>query len=85
MQTGESRQARHICAVCFVHPYVHYAHVRCNACNMHVYKSIYLYACVCICMYVCMYVCVCVYILMYKRTGTVGFRHVDTETPALLS
>ena len=43
MQTGESRQARHICAVCFVHPYVHYAHVRCNACNMHVYKSIYLY------------------------------------------
>ena len=33
-------------------------------------------------MYVCVCVCVraCVYILMYKHTGTVGFRHVDTAS-----
>ena len=36
MQTGERRQARHICAVCLVHSYVCFACVRRNACNMHV-------------------------------------------------
>ena len=66
----ESRQARHICAVCFVQPYVHYAYVRRNACSMHVYKSISLYACVCICMYVCMYVRVCVCVCVYVRVHT---------------
>ena len=43
MQTGERRQARHICAVCLVHSYVCFAYVRRNACNMHVYVSTYLY------------------------------------------
>ena len=38
----------------------------------HTYVCVYLCVCVCVCM--------CVYILMYKHTGTVGFRHVDTAS-----
>ena len=89
MQTGERRQARHICAVCLVHSYVCFAYVRRNACNMHVYVSIYLYlyihVSVYVRMYVCMYVCVCVcvcvyiyiYMYVYAHTDTVVFRHVE--------
>ena len=76
MQTGERRQARHICAVCLVvvHSYVCFACVRRNACNMHVYISIYLYSYIHVSvymrMYTCMYVCIFIYICMYIRTQT---------------
>ena len=43
---------------------------------------LYLHVCMCVCVCVCVRACVraCVYILMYKHTGTVGFRHVDTAS-----
>ena len=74
MQTGERRQARHICAVCLVHSYVCFACVRRNACNMHVYISTYLNpsipVSVYVRMYVCMYVCIYICMYMYIRTQT---------------
>ena len=79
MQTGESRQARHICAVCFVQPYVHYAYVRRNACNMHVYISTYLYPYIHVSVYMRLYVCMYLYVYMYvyTHTDTVVLRHVE--------
>jgi hypothetical protein len=70
MQTGERRQARHICAVCLVHSYVCFAYVRRNACNMHVYISTYLNPYIHVSVYVRMYVCIYVFICMYIRTKT---------------
>ena len=71
MQTGERRQARHICTVCLVRSYVCFAYVRRNACNMHVYISTYLYPYIHVSvymrMYVCMYLYVYVYICVYMR------------------
>ena len=64
MQTGERRQARHICAVCLVHSYVCFAYVRRNACNMHVYISIYLYPYIHVSVYVCMYVCIYIHVFI---------------------
>ena len=79
MQTGERRQARHICAVCLVHSYVCFAYVRRNACNMHVYISIYLYPYIHVSVYVRMYVCMYIYmyVYVYTHTDTAVFRHVE--------
>ena len=70
-------------AVCLVHSYVCFAYVRRNACNMHVYVSIYLYPYIHVSvymrMYTCMYVCIFIYIYIYvyTHTDTAVFRHVE--------
>ena len=93
MQTGERRQARHICAVCLVHSYVCFAYVRRNACNMHVYVSIYLYPYIhvsvyvrmYVCMYVCIYVFICICIYAYRHSGVLARRTRVIDTAALVS
>ena len=89
MQTGERRQARHICAVCLVHSYVCFAYVRRNACNMHVYISTYLYPYIhvsvymrlYICIYTFMYVCVSMYKYTRKHTHTHPYTYMHEVHP----
>ena len=56
-----------------------FACVRRNACNMHVYISIYLYPCIHVSVYMRMSICIYLYVNMYvyTHTDTVVFRHVE--------
>ena len=63
--------------------------VRRDACNMHVYVSIYLYPYIHVSgyvrMYVCMYVCVCICIYAHRHSSAPARRTRVIDTAALVS
>ena len=66
-----------------------FAYVRRNACNMHVYVSIYLYPYIHVSVYVRMYVCMYIYIHVciyaHRYSGVLARRTRVIDTAALVS